>query len=424
MNERVEVPSVLVPSYPGDCVRKFHLKWPPPCILSYPTADRGRWFPPTHSRIAGFCSICACLHYDYSQASATIQVEAWSAACHKKSRSRRRESLTQTPRSGRIAGGGRDARHPAPLQEERKGCDDLRGQRLSGATACVLVAAFALSSSVAARTTHKIRRGDTLWSLAAKNHTTPRAIARANGISEKQVLALGKTLVIPGSSRAARTAARVRTAAAMPKTAPSSVIHTRVPDVVMRSGPSTNRPKIAVLPMGTTAKLLSRRGSWAKVAMSNGACGFIYRPLLAPGAGTNAVAAAPQAASSGSTESATSDLIRTALACRGIRYSRGGTSRGGFDCSGFTRYVFAKYGIALPHSSAAQARLGTPVSRSEIRAGDLVFFQTYRRGISHVGIYIGDNRFVHAATHGRGVTVDSLGSAYYAPRYRGARRVK
>jgi cell wall-associated NlpC family hydrolase len=68
--------------------------------------------------------------------------------------------------------------------------------------------------------------------------------------------------------------------------------------------------------------------------------------------------------------------------------------------------------------------MGIPVPRSELRPGDLVFFQTNRRGISHVGIYIGDNRFVHAATHGRGVTVDSLGSSYYALRYRGARRVK
>jgi len=119
-----------------------------------------------------------------------------------------------------------------------------------------------------------------------------------------------------------------------------------------------------------------------------------------------------------------SSLVSTALACRGTRYRRGGTSRGGFDCSGFTCYVFSKYGIRLPHSSAAQARVGTPVPRNQLKEGDLLFFHTYRSGISHVGIYIGGNKFVHAARHGRGVTVDSLGSSYYAPRYRGARRVR
>ena len=118
-------------------------------------------------------------------------------------------------------------------------------------------------------------------------------------------------------------------------------------------------------------------------------------------------------------------LIRTALMYRGSRYARGGTSRGGFDCSGFTRYVFAKYGIRLPHSSAAQSRIGKPVSRGSLQPGDLVFFnRTYRRGVSHVGIYVGDGKFVHASTHGRGVRVDSLNQPYYTPRYCGARRMR
>ena len=117
-------------------------------------------------------------------------------------------------------------------------------------------------------------------------------------------------------------------------------------------------------------------------------------------------------------------LIETALSCRGTRYRRGGTSRGGFDCSGFTRYVFAKYGISLPHSSKAQACVGKRVSKDALQPGDLVFFHTYRSGISHVGIYIGDGKFVHAARYGRGVRVDALSSSYYSSRYRGARRVR
>lgn len=135
-------------------------------------------------------------------------------------------------------------------------------------------------------------------------------------------------------------------------------------------------------------------------------------------------ASASSSASKSAEASSDSDLVKYALSCRGARYTRGGVSRSGFDCSGFTRYVYAKFGIALPHSSAAQARLGKSVSKSQLQPGDLVFFETYRKGISHVGIYIGDNKFVHAATYGRGVRTDSLSDSYYGPRYRGARRVK
>lgn len=116
-------------------------------------------------------------------------------------------------------------------------------------------------------------------------------------------------------------------------------------------------------------------------------------------------------------------VVRSAFACRGTRYVRGGASMRGFDCSGLTRYVFKKYGVDLPHYSAAQANYGKSVSRNELRAGDLVFFQTQGRRISHVGIYVGENKFVHAATRSRGVIVSSLNQPYYASRYRGARRV-
>jgi hypothetical protein len=118
-----------------------------------------------------------------------------------------------------------------------------------------------------------------------------------------------------------------------------------------------------------------------------------------------------------------SDLIVEALAARGIRYRWGGASRGGFDCSGFTRYLFARMrGILLPHSASRQARLGNKVPRDALQAGDLIFFRTYRRGISHVGIYVGGNRFVHAANRRKDVRVDEI-TGYYARRYVTARRL-
>ena len=116
-------------------------------------------------------------------------------------------------------------------------------------------------------------------------------------------------------------------------------------------------------------------------------------------------------------------VIRDALKARGIRYRWGGASRGGFDCSGFTRYVMARnMGVNLPHSAHAQAHYGQKVALEELKEGDLVFFSTYRSGISHVGIYIGGNQFIHAPRTGRTVAIDSL-TGYYRHRYVTARRL-
>ncbi|WP_027091879.1 C40 family peptidase [Cohnella thermotolerans] len=105
----------------------------------------------------------------------------------------------------------------------------------------------------------------------------------------------------------------------------------------------------------------------------------------------------------------------------GIDYDYGGTTTDGFDCSGFTSYVFKKLGVTLPHSSKEQFNLGDKVAKEDLRPGDLVFFNTSGSGVSHVGIYVGNNKFAHAAS--KGVTISDLDEKYYAKRYLGARRV-
>jgi len=234
--------------------------------------------------------------------------------------------------------------------------------------AVALVALFAAKPAVAFRQ-YKVVEGDSLWLIARRFSTSVYAIKQLNGVSANKPLRIGRTLTIPASASSPKA-----------ETAASTVARTQA-----------------------THRLVSPRS--AQPARST-------------------VTKRPGDSSQSAAVPTTQRVVRSAMTYRGTRYRRGGTSRVGFDCSGFTRHVYMKEGISLPHSSRAQSRLGKPVSRGELQVGDLVFFSTGRGGISHVGIYIGGGKFIHSSNHGRGVTIDSLDSNYYRARYRCARRVK
>jgi cell wall-associated NlpC family hydrolase len=117
-------------------------------------------------------------------------------------------------------------------------------------------------------------------------------------------------------------------------------------------------------------------------------------------------------------------LAAFAMTLRDIRYRRGGREpQTGFDCSGFVQYVFAHtLGIDLPDTSISQFLAGTKVARSELQTGDLVFFHTRGKNVSHVGIYLDNGRFIHSPSTGKRVRVDELSDSYWAHRYVGAKR--
>jgi cell wall-associated NlpC family hydrolase len=118
------------------------------------------------------------------------------------------------------------------------------------------------------------------------------------------------------------------------------------------------------------------------------------------------------------------EIVRIAESYLGTPYRSGGTSARGVDCSGLVTAVYRSAGLDLPRTSKAQSQAGVRIAPDEIQPGDLVFFATSRsRSVSHVGIYIGNDRFIHASTKARSVCIDSLSLDYFKRRFVTARRV-
>ena len=137
----------------------------------------------------------------------------------------------------------------------------------------------------------------------------------------------------------------------------------------------------------------------------------------------------PAGTAAGGKESAVPDPVRsrivfTALQMVGVPYRYGGETPAGFDCSGLVQYVFARHGLTLPREVRDQYHLGHDVRLTDVKAGDLIFFETVSRGASHVGMAIGGDQFVHAPSSRGVVRVDRFSSSYWASRFVGARRLQ
>lgn len=179
----------------------------------------------------------------------------------------------------------------------------------------------------------------------------------------------------------------------------------------VRSEPNTDSAKVGSLKSGKIVQILGQTQSgWYQI--ENGYISAEYVVLVD--------AAEAQKSSKGQ------EIADYALQFVGYPYVYGGSSPSGFDCSGFTSYVYRQFGYSLNRSAASQLSNGTPVSMNELQPGDLVLFKksgTGSKAASHVGIYIGNNQFVHASTSTVGVIVSSLSEAYYTTGFVGGRRI-
>jgi|SRR5579864_3664753 len=182
--------------------------------------------------------------------------------------------------------------------------------------------------------------------------------------------------------------------------------------------------------------------SWFTIALLSSACastGAVPRPFPGAPAIGGAEAPPPQHAGTSPPSATPSDgagapdtsggvdgyaLVGTALALRGVPYRNGGADPSGFDCSGFTQYVFAQHGVALSREVREQYHQGRPVDPRDLAPGDLVFFTTTESGASHVAIAVGGDEFVHAPSSTGVVRVERLSAAYWSQRYLGARTMR
>lgn len=202
----------------------------------------------------------------------------------------------------------------------------------------------------------------------------------------------------------------------------------------LRSGPGTNNDIVSKLSEGSVTKIIGINNGWFKVQYA-GKTGYISPDYVtvtgyagsygSTGASSTASTARSSSGTAAAATGTRQEIIDYAATLLGCKYVYGGTSPSGFDCSGFTMYVFNKFGISLSHSSATQYSKSVTITKSELQVGDLVFFSQKKGSskVGHVGIYVGDNEFIHAASPGKGVRYDDLDSDYYLSHYIGCGRV-
>lgn len=182
----------------------------------------------------------------------------------------------------------------------------------------------------------------------------------------------------------------------------------------VRVSPSTSSEIVSQLQEGVGFEIIYTDNGWYNIRMKDGVTGFVSAQYVTKN----------KTLTSTNANSVAKKIAENAHNYIGCSYSYGSSGPSAFDCSGFTSYLYRQQGYTLPRTSASQGSYGTYVEKQNLVAGDLVFFSNRSdRKINHVGVYVGDNNFIHASTSGRGVVMDNLGSNYYTRNYVTARRI-
>lgn len=292
--------------------------------------------------------------------------------------------------------------------------------------------------------TYTVKAGENDWIIAHRAGIKLKQLHALNPNVKFAHLQVGTHLHLPAGKVAEIATPRLRSRYAVVKG----------DNVTIRRNAGTSSEAICTTNEGTRVAVLAREGGWYKLKFPKGTIGWIRGDFLKAAAPQHVakrhtvttsyvatmkrrktshhatrVARAHHAKHSGASyvvapQQGGGDLIARAESYRGVRYRWGQASRSGTDCSGFTTQVFRGAGVKLPRTSREQATVGNKIDRGHLDKGDLVFFRTGRgHRITHVGIYVGGGKFIHASSGGGKVQVNKLSDGYYSNRFVTARRV-
>ncbi len=281
----------------------------------------------------------------------------------------------------------------------------------------IVVACFMFFSSFSvaqAASTYIVKAGDNLWTIASANGVTVAELQNWNSL-KSDFLQIGDKLII-----------------GPPNQNSPQPQYTAPPSASQESNSSTYTVQandnlwLIAQKYNTTVEQIKLANNLSSDALQIG------DRLIIPGSLSSSGPSPSRSYLSNTTpvtekqnnDSNENELVKTAAKYLGTPYKYGGQSPGGFDCSGFVRYVFLQHDIELPRTAAGQASVGVHVDKSDLLPGDLVFFTCYSKSIDHSGIYVGGGRFIHSSSpRSGGVIYSSLSEGFYAKTYYGARRI-
>lgn len=307
--------------------------------------------------------------------------------------------------------------------------------------------------------TYTVKSGDNDWIIAKRAGVKPSEIRALNPSVKWTNLKIGTVLRLPGTKVVNPAGQAENREPNLPAIRSRYAVVTG-DSVTIRRGPSVRFDSVTVVDRGTRVLVLDREGSWYKARFPRGTEAWVRGDFLTATKAPQILASnfkskkavkKPTIVASKTTRSNStaqrnernvtarkpkdngrplvvasgggSGLLEKASSYLGVRYRYGAASRSATDCSGFTTQVFRAQGVKLPRTAREQSGRGQKVSKGELKAGDLVFFNTRGSRVSHVGIYQGGGKFIHASSGKGKVMVSSLNEGYYQRRFAGARRV-
>lgn len=276
---------------------------------------------------------------------------------------------------------------------------------------------------------HKVKSGETLSAIAIANKTTVDHLCTLNGLKKSDTLKVGKVLKVPGTTGAVATAAyKVRSGDALyaiAKRYKTDIATLKslngLKGNTLRAGQTIKVPAVKTVKVAAKTTKTSGRKLAQTLSSLPKSTYMKKEPSKKDVFNLGDIFFGKNTETEKETE-----VLKVAKTKLGNRYVWGATgTKDTFDCSGFTKYCYKKNGIDIPRTSIMQSKYGKFVKRSELKKGDLIFFDTSRgrKGyVNHVGIYMGDNKFIHASSAKKKVVITSLDKAFYSQRYMGARR--